>query len=97
MGLADDAYDTKPYFKLLVQITCGLILVFTNTVIDLFHIPIVDSILTVIWVITLMNSLNMLDNMDGITATTVLFTLLSCLVSCYIIGLLVSHIGFILL
>lgn len=86
MGLADDAYDTKPYFKLLVQITCGLILVFTNTVIDLFHIPIIDSILTVIWVITLMNSLNMLDNMDGITATTVLFSLLSCLVSCYIIG-----------
>ena len=26
MGLADDAYDTKPLFKLFIQISCGLFL-----------------------------------------------------------------------
>lgn len=77
MGLADDAYNTKPLFKLAAQIFCGLILVYTDTVIDLFHIPALDAVFTVLWVVLIMNSLNMLDNMDGITGTTVLFILLS--------------------
>lgn len=81
MGLADDAYNTKPLLKLFVQIACGVLLVFTNTTIDLFHIPIVDALFTIIWVVVIMNSLNMLDNMDGITGTTVLFILLACLIS----------------
>lgn len=86
MGLADDAYNTRPYLKLFVQIFMGLIFLWTNVKIDLFHIPIIDSLFTVIWVVTLMNSINMLDNMDGISATTVFFALLTCLISCYVIG-----------
>ena len=86
MGLADDAYDTKPIFKLFIQISCGLFLVLSGTTIDLFHHMLIDSFITIIWVIILMNSLNMLDNMDGITATTVLFALLSCLVSAMLVG-----------
>ena len=79
MGLADDAYNTKPILKLLAQIACGVTFVFSDNSINLFHSFWPDAILTVIWVVTLMNSLNMLDNMDGITGTTVLFVLLSCL------------------
>lgn len=86
MGLADDAYNTKPLFKLAIQILCGLIFIWTDTKIDLFHIEILDQSFTVLWVIILMNSLNMLDNMDGITATTTLFALMACLFSCYFIG-----------
>ena len=86
MGLADDAYDTKPLFKLFIQISCGLFLLFTGTSITFFNHEITDGILTVIWVIILMNSLNMLDNMDDITATTTLFALLSCLVAAMLIG-----------
>lgn len=86
MGLADDAYNTKPLFKLAIQILCGLIFIWTDTKIDLFHIEILDQAFTVLWVIILMNSLNMLDNMDGITATTTLFALMACLFSCYFIG-----------
>lgn len=85
MGLADDAYNTRPLAKLGVQILCGVILVFTNTTIDIFHAPVIDGILTVIWVIVVMNSLNMLDNMDGITGTTVLFILLTCLIGSWVI------------
>ena len=79
MGLADDAYNTKPLAKLLIQILCGVIFVFTDSIIDLTHNNYIDSILTVIWVIILMNSLNMLDNMDGITGTVCLFILITCL------------------
>ena len=86
MGLADDAYDTKPLFKLFVQLSCGLFLVLSGTSIDLFHHVVLDSLTTIVWVVILMNSLNMLDNMDGITATTVLFALLACLVSAMLVG-----------
>lgn len=86
MGLADDAYNTKPYFKLFIQIICGVIFLSTGTFIDLFHNNLFDYPITIIWVVVLMNSLNMLDNMDGITATSVFFALISCLCSAYFIG-----------
>lgn len=79
MGIADDAYDTKPKVKLGVQVLCGLVFVGTNSVLHLTDIPEINSIITVLWVIVLMNSLNMLDNMDGITATTCCTILLCCL------------------
>jgi UDP-GlcNAc:undecaprenyl-phosphate GlcNAc-1-phosphate transferase len=78
IGLADDAYNTKPMLKLLGQISCGVIFVFTDNAIDLFHIPFLDAVITVLWVVAVMNSLNMLDNMDGITGTVSLFILLTC-------------------
>lgn len=70
LGLSDDAYNTKPLLKLLVQITCGLILIFTDSSIELFQNDFFNKILTVIWVVGIMNSINMLDNMDGITTVT---------------------------
>lgn len=94
MGLSDDAYNTRPWIKLAVQISCGLILVFTKTVINIGGIDynavevdyfslahLINATITVVWVVGVMNSLNMLDNMDGITGTTVLFILISCLAS----------------
>lgn len=85
MGLADDAYNTRPLIKLLVQISCGVLFVYTGTMIDLFHSYYPDAIVTVLWVVIVMNSLNMLDNMDGITGTTVFFILLACLISSWMV------------
>ena len=85
MGLADDAYNTKPLIKLTVQILCGVIFVATGTTIELFHHGYGDAAITIIWVVIIMNSLNMLDNMDGITGTTVFFILATCIVSSWII------------
>lgn len=79
MGLADDAYNTRPLFKLFIQIACGAIIAAFGMAINLTPYIALNWILTIIWVVTLMNSLNMLDNMDGITATVVTFILLSCL------------------
>ena len=81
MGLTDDAYNTRPFVKLFIQISCGIILVLTGTLIQLTHNYYVDAFLTVFWVVVVMNSLNMLDNMDGIAGTTVVFILVSCLFS----------------
>src|ERR1044071_2042070 len=37
MGLADDAYNTRPFLKLFVQILCGLILIGTDQSIHIFQ------------------------------------------------------------
>ena len=80
IGVADDAYNTRPFLKLFGQIACGLIFVFTNNGIDIFHEPILDGAVTILWVVAVMNSLNMLDNMDGITGTVTFFILLTCFI-----------------
>ena len=69
MGLADDAYNTRPFLKLLIQIACSVILIYSGTYIQLTEIIWLNYILTVLWVVGLMNSINMLDNMDGITTS----------------------------
>jgi UDP-GlcNAc:undecaprenyl-phosphate GlcNAc-1-phosphate transferase len=67
VGLADDAYTTKPFLKFVGQIGCGLILLSFGVSIQFFNIPVLDGLLTLLWVVGLMNSINMIDNMDGIT------------------------------
>lgn len=66
MGLTDDAYDTKPLLKIIVQISCAVILMVSGTRIELFDSQWLNYSLTIIWVVALMNSINMLDNMDAI-------------------------------
>jgi UDP-GlcNAc:undecaprenyl-phosphate GlcNAc-1-phosphate transferase len=67
MGLADDAFNTQPLLKSLTQIFCALILIFSGHYIGIFQNQFVNYVLTIIWVVGLMNSINMLDNMDGIS------------------------------
>lgn len=72
MGMADDAYDTKPLAKVIVQYLCGIILISTGTKINTFESEFLNYSLTLLWVVAVMNSINMLDNMDGISAVTTL-------------------------
>jgi UDP-GlcNAc:undecaprenyl-phosphate/decaprenyl-phosphate GlcNAc-1-phosphate transferase len=79
MGLADDAYNTRPILKLFTQILCSVILIYSGTYINIFESDILNYTLTIIWVVGLMNSINMLDNMDGITtivSIVITFTIL---------------------
>lgn len=67
MGLADDAFDTKPLVKFMVQCFCGIVLISTGTKINAFESEFLNYSLTLLWVVGVMNSINMLDNMDGIS------------------------------
>lgn len=67
LGLSDDAYDTKPAIKLLLQILCGILLIKTGNGVALFNVDWLNHTITIFWVVGIMNSINMLDNMDGIT------------------------------
>ena len=76
MGLADDAYNTKPLLKFIAQLVCGLILYFTGTKINIFTTEALNFGLTVFWVIGFMNSINMLDNMDAISTIVSIIVLI---------------------
>lgn len=81
MGLADDAYNTRPLLKFLVQVICGVILVASGTCIDLFETQWINVALTIFWVVGMMNSINMLDNMDGITTVVSIAILAAAVVA----------------
>ncbi len=67
MGLADDAYDTNPSLKFIVQFASAILLIMTGSYIQLFESTYLNYGITVLWVVGMMNSINMLDNMDGIS------------------------------
>lgn len=69
MGLSDDAYNTKPKLKFFAQLLCGVILIYFDVYIKIFEVDALNYLLTLFWVIGLMNSINMLDNMDAITTS----------------------------
>lgn len=68
-GLYDDAFNTNPLLKFILQLSCGIILIAFNVKINISNLEFVNIFFTLVWVIGLMNSINMLDNMDGVTAS----------------------------
>ena len=68
-GLYDDAFNTNPLLKFILQLSCGIILIAFNVKISISNIEVINILFTLVWVIGLMNSINMLDNMDGVTAS----------------------------
>lgn len=84
-GLFDDAYQTVPLLKLGLQIICGLILTFTGTTIEVFDNHLMNHILTVIWIVGIMNALNLLDNMDGISTVVTFFIISAFILSIFIL------------
>ncbi len=76
MGLADDAFNTQALFKFLTQIICSVIVIFSGHCVTIFENQFLNYLITVFWVVGLMNSINMLDNMDGITS---IISLVICL------------------
>ncbi|MFL5763431.1 MAG: MraY family glycosyltransferase [Bacteroidia bacterium] len=106
LGLSDDAYNTKPLLKLIIQICCALILMATGNYISIFPNQFMNYAFTLIWVVGLMNSINMLDNMDAITTIVSITIIMSALFILYLnknghrvdtiilIGMLSALIGF---
>lgn len=69
MGLYDDRRAMKALPKLLIQIAVAAALVLAFDLRLLSHLGYAPSCaLSILWILTLMNSLNFLDNMDGLAA-----------------------------
>lgn len=96
MGLADDMFNTSPYFKFIVQFLVAFILINVGVYIDISPYLWLNYSITFLWVVGIMNSLNMLDNMDAITGTTSLIITIGVIVSLFLINDNVLSTAFIL-
>jgi UDP-GlcNAc:undecaprenyl-phosphate GlcNAc-1-phosphate transferase len=72
VGLVDDVLALKPSTKLIAQIAAASVLVYFDYRLHWIDSRLIDSVLTMVWVIGLTNAFNLLDNMDGLCAGTAL-------------------------
>ncbi len=71
LGLIDDRHNLRPLTKLGGQLVAALVLVAAGMRVSLFiSVHFVPSLLTVLWVMLIINAFNYLDNMDGLSAGT---------------------------
>jgi len=77
VGLYDDRYHIQPQTKMVWQTGIAFLIAFSGIRLSLFTDNIYISIVvTVFWLVLLMNAFNLLDNMDGLSAGV---ALISCL------------------
>jgi len=72
MGLVDDILQLRPATKLVAQIAAAAALVYFGFRLNWLESRLLDSVLTMVWVVGLTNAFNLLDNMDGLCAGTAL-------------------------
>lgn len=68
LGLVDDVRRIAPTTKLVGQILVASTLFFSGVRVELVEFVPLSFLLTVLWVVGLMNALNLIDNMDGLAA-----------------------------
>jgi UDP-GlcNAc:undecaprenyl-phosphate GlcNAc-1-phosphate transferase len=68
VGLLDDARSLRPQVKLVAQIVLAGTLIQFGWLLRLTDLPVVNVLLTLLWVVGITNAFNLLDNMDGLAA-----------------------------
>lgn len=68
VGLLDDLLNIKPYQKLIGQLFGSVIVVGFGLALPLTGNELVDTFITIFWLIGITNAVNLLDNMDGLAA-----------------------------
>jgi UDP-GlcNAc:undecaprenyl-phosphate GlcNAc-1-phosphate transferase len=68
VGLVDDLRGVGPVVKVACETAAGLALWGVGIRAGVTHVPVLDLLITVCWVVAVTNAVNLLDNMDGVTA-----------------------------
>lgn len=68
VGLVDDRRALSPWAKFAAQFLAAGVVIASGIHIEIIRIPIFDSLLTLIWIVGIINAINFLDNMDGLAA-----------------------------
>ena len=71
IGFLDDRNDLNPYVRLLFIAVVGALAWLLGSRIELTGVAALDTAMTVLWVVVLVNAVNLLDNADGLAASTV--------------------------
>lgn len=70
MGTLDDRTSLPILLRVAVEVAIGVALAAAGLGWHVFHEGLADGVLTVVWVVGVMNAFNLMDNMDGAAATT---------------------------
>jgi UDP-GlcNAc:undecaprenyl-phosphate GlcNAc-1-phosphate transferase len=70
MGTIDDKVSLPILFRVGVEVGVGVTLALNGLGWQVFHVGALNDVLTVLWVVGVMNAFNLMDNMDGAAATT---------------------------
>jgi UDP-GlcNAc:undecaprenyl-phosphate GlcNAc-1-phosphate transferase len=68
MGLIDDLRKLPALVRLALEIGAGFLIVIFDLGVSFTGSPVFDAVVTVVWVVGLVNAFNMSDNMDGLSA-----------------------------
>ncbi|MCS7250892.1 MAG: MraY family glycosyltransferase [Anaerolineae bacterium] len=93
LGIWDDRWGLRPLIKLAGQIAVAGIVMATGVVVSLFPWPILNILITLLWLVGITNAFNLIDNMDGLSAgigavSAAFFLLLAALNGQYLVGTL---------
>lgn len=65
-GLLDDIFDLSPFKKLVGQLLATAVLIFVGIQAHIFSFEWANYLVTVLWVVGLVNAFNFVDSMDGL-------------------------------
>lgn len=72
MGVVDDIHDLDYKIKFFVQIVAASVLFRYGIGIKIFQVPLLNYVLSVLWILAITNGFNIIDVMDGLTATVLI-------------------------
>ena len=76
LGLWDDLRNLSPHIKLAGQIIGAAAFAFAGFRLNWFSSLTLDTLVTMVWIVGIVNAFNLIDNMDGLCAGTGLITVL---------------------
>jgi len=74
-GVIDDRLTLRPLQKLILQIIAVIPLLLTGIRIVMFLPPVFGMLLTVVWLLLIINAFNFIDNMDGLSSGVAIIVL----------------------
>ncbi|GBD08038.1 putative undecaprenyl-phosphate N-acetylglucosaminyl 1-phosphate transferase [Candidatus Thermoflexus japonica] len=93
LGIWDDRWGLRPLIKLAGQIAVAGAVMATGVMVSLFPWPILNVLITLLWLVGITNAFNLIDNMDGLSGgigavSAAFFLLLAALNGQYLVGAL---------
>ncbi len=81
LGLWDDFWFAHPYTKLIIQTVIAFTLVLNGFRFYVFDSYILNNLISIIWIVGLINAFNLMDNMDGLATgiAVIMFFIFYCL------------------
>ena len=68
LGLADDFIDIDAGTKLMFQLLITCVVIAAAGPGDWIGIPMIDALISMVWIVGITNAFNLIDNMDGLSA-----------------------------